>query len=349
MSKFEEYKLALSDENTSSTEKREVALSVIQENIYALYGEAFSILDSITSSDNKDFQLLYSLSFAAWVAQNPDKCTEYGYRALALVPEAVPIYKTLVMNFLTQDRFVDAFLLASACLNNTTDNDSVRGYFNLSKTLMSGARSVSFNDGDISYKFGLTCFNGQAMESSLFHLHGKFVERDELNYVKEFVGKAPVIVEIGVLVGNHTVFFLKNLEPTKIIAIDADEQSLYHARHSFDLNDGADTTVFETIHCGIGDKEEEAVIVGKSVNVSPLDNLIDEPFDFIKVDVDGWEIPFMNGARQVLLKYKPKMMIEVKKDFDIQFLDIVKDINYEVVHKIERGVDSNYFLQPISQ
>lgn len=51
--------------------------------------------------------------------------------------------------------------------------------------------------------------------------------------------------------------------------------------------------------------------VKKQVKVELIDNFMDDfdRVDFIKMDVEGEEINALNGARKVIAKYKPKMMI----------------------------------------
>ena len=55
--------------------------------------------------------------------------------------------------------------------------------------------------------------------------------------------------------------------------------------------------------------------------------------DFVKIDVDGFEIPLLNGAKQTLIKNNPVINIEMKKDkrnnITQQCASILKDLGYK--------------------
>ena len=77
----------------------------------------------------------------------------------------------------------------------------------------------------------------------------------------------------------------------------------------------------EFITCGISDKKETlyfneeksfSTIYGKgtqSVEVDTLDNIIKESIDYIKLDIEGAELDAIDGASQIIKKYKPVLAI----------------------------------------
>lgn len=79
-------------------------------------------------------------------------------------------------------------------------------------------------------------------------------------------------------------------------------------------------------------------------------NLI-EKIDFIKVDIEGFEMNFIKGALQTLKKHKPSIFIEVDHDKLIrqnsspeELLSILKSIGYKVLH-----VKTNEEIKPSNQ
>ncbi len=341
-----EYQNILKSDQTSLQSKVEIALKIINDNMFDLFEEAFIQLEPFVTEENQDIMILQSMAYAAWVTKRSEKSYSYSMRAIAIEPQNSLIYRTLIMNQLTEEKYTEAFLTISAAQNNCSATHSFESFLPLVKIAMKGVKCVNFTHKDISYSFLISCFDGQAMESSIYHCHGKFTEIEELEYLTHFVKKAETIVEIGILMGNHTIFFLKNLSPKKIVAIDASHISINFTTKNFDLNKKGYNTTLETIHCGVGEKESTIPFAGQEVPIKPLDMIINEPFDFIKVDVDGYEMKFLYGAKKTLLRYKPKVMIEIQKDFNEEFLQFISDIHYKIVHKIVRNVDTNYFLEP---
>lgn len=52
----------------------------------------------------------------------------------------------------------------------------------------------------------------------------------------------------------------------------------------------------------------------RSVRTTALDEMQFDDVDLVKIDVEGWEVPVVLGARETLLKHKPFVVIEQKPD-----------------------------------
>jgi FkbM family methyltransferase len=60
----------------------------------------------------------------------------------------------------------------------------------------------------------------------------------------------------------------------------------------------------------------------ETINVDMLDKLLREPVTFIKMDLEGWELKALEGARQTILSHHPKLAIAVyhnSQDFRVIF------------------------------
>ena len=88
--------------------------------------------------------------------------------------------------------------------------------------------------------------------------------------------------------------------------------------------------------------ETKNLIKFENIVLKKLDNLIKCKVDFIKIDVEGEEYPALLGMKQILKKYKPKLIIEIsnfglKKNYPVKI--------YEFLYKLKYDIYFNYNLK----
>lgn len=263
----------------------------------------------------EDVELLLAHAQAAWIADQRDpiaaRARDSAQRLITLVPDLADGYRLLGLAHLSRREYRDAFLALSAVktIASPVNLDNFRA---LARLLMTDVPKVSFEWGGQRYAFDLTTHNAAAIESSAFHSIGMLTEAEELQFLGTILDPARIkrVVEVGVLLGNHSAYFLKTLRPEALTLIDADPANLPFIEHTVSYN-SAPARPAVTIHNAfVGTGVGEVTFAGAKVPMRPLADLVQGPVDFLKVDVDGGEESLLKGAAPVIEASRPVVMIE---------------------------------------
>ena len=65
--------------------------------------------------------------------------------------------------------------------------------------------------------------------------------------------------------------------------------------------------------------------------------------DFIKMDVEGWEEQVLEGATETILKYRPRMYIEIWPD---KYKRMYQHLRWELDYTLQRVGKANYICEP---
>lgn len=131
-----------------------------------------------------------------------------------------------------------------------------------------------------------------------------------------------VIIDAGANIGNHSLFFSCIMNAT-VFAFEPHPTAFNDLQKNIALNK-ANVKLFNV---ALGDVEKlvgmelpvennlgmaKIVEKGNNITMLPLDSLINEfeKVDVIKVDIEGYNIPFIKGAVKLLQKFKPDLFIE---------------------------------------
>jgi len=161
--------------------------------------------------------------------------------------------------------------------------------------------------------------------------NGQQAQRDAaLQYIKQW----RVCLDIGSNIGQWTRPLSKKFE--SVVCFEPNP----NFRECFEKNIQEKNVLLWPY--GLSDKEHKAKQDFNSTVLQQEDGDIDcrtlDSFgltnvDFVKIDVDGFEIPLLTGARETLSKNDPVINIEMKRDKRMDVVvkceSILKDLGYE--------------------
>lgn len=324
---------------------RFVGMFFVSRNWYSEYAIAADMLNKSLGNFPNDAPMHYLYAYACWYLGRKHKALENCLKAISLAPNDTMSYQLLGMYYLSESKYTEAYIALSAGLTCSEEKQRLQVWHKLAEAMMREVKDVHFEFDDIRLRFKLNVFNGSAMTTSCHHLHGIVAEAEELHFLKEALGQCDTIVEVGILVGNHLVYFMKTLKPKKIIAFDVNPRCIAETERniSFNRDKGIDARV-ELHHKVVGCINGPVSFEGQSLEGITLSAIVKESVDFIKIDVDGMELEVLEGASDLINQSRPKMMIEVNRENMPEFLGQIEVLDYSVQRRFDEQNYSNFFF-----
>ena len=143
-------------------------------------------------------------------------------------------------------------------------------------------------------------------------------DQNMLPLLKPYIPKGGVVVDAGAFIGDHTVYYARCVGPSGHVHAFEPNLAAFECLH-YNTN-GLPVTVY---HAGLSDKDGAAGIAtamnagashlkdGKGCKLIALDSLGLDRLDFFKLDVEGFEVMALRGAKDTIARCKPVMLIEV--------------------------------------
>jgi FkbM family methyltransferase len=193
------------------------------------------------------------------------------------------------------------------------------------------------------------------------YLYGNFFESAELEFIADNVRPKSVIIEVGANIGNHAVYFEKFMDPEKVILIEPNPNAIQLLKINLEINNCIRTDI-SMLGIGVGKEHSRFTVRDLQLNnlgaaylevnpegaieVVPLDELIINKIDFIKIDVEKMEIDVLQGAQGIIASYRPDIYIEIMNENISEFQKFLKKIGYIVKKQFNYVNAINYYIVP---
>jgi protein O-GlcNAc transferase len=192
-----------------------------------------------------------------------------------------------------------------------------------------------------------------------FWQRGKFYEEKVLKYIYRN-HSGGIFVDCGSSIGNHSLFFSMYCKPYFVVSIEPVRGSLSHQKDNLALNE------VNNVHCfnvALSDRPGRGRMVraapvstakwplnegmwnlepGKgSKEITTLDALLKDILDItlIKLDIEGFELLALEGARGLLTSQHPALFIEVYPERRLtQFGKFLSQFGYSNVTRVYKNM-----------
>ncbi len=197
-------------------------------------------------------------------------------------------------------------------------------------------------------------------------------ENEELHLCKKFIKDDSTIIDIGANIGIHSIYFSKLAPKGIVISIEPQVtiypvllQNISKYNNIIPLNVAVDTDLKispffiadDNAYSSLKDTRRKKILNVKQVITIPIDlilNLFDK-VDFIKIDVEGYEKNVLSSMKELLLRYKPVLFIEIYQGLNsnedpVGTVRMLTDMGYKAyivnndksLEKFTSHSDSNY-------
>lgn len=153
------------------------------------------------------------------------------------------------------------------------------------------------------------------------------IARGMLDPLRQYLPEGGCVVDAGANIGDHSYYYAKAVgESGKVIAFEPNPDAYECLRYNM-LKNRLDSTVeihmiglsdshgFTTLHdeknVGASWMHRDPVEGGKEVIFDTLDAMRLSSLHFFKLDIEGWELRALHGAKKTIEKFRPVLLMEV--------------------------------------
>jgi FkbM family methyltransferase len=183
------------------------------------------------------------------------------------------------------------------------------------------------------------------------YIHGERCGRDKI-----------VFIDVGANIGRYSLFLAKKFPKLNVVAIEPDPEAFSSLVKGIKINGlnnvialnvaAFDVDEFVTLYRKRSPSlnsivEKENAFEAIKVAARRLDSIIKElginQVDIVKIDVEGAELHVLRGFRNGIIRFRPKIIIEVNKSNRKEVFEFFEEAKYTYYH-IPRDESGEYFI-----
>jgi len=185
---------------------------------------------------------------------------------------------------------------------------------------------------------------------------GDDFEKEEVEFFKKWIDPNKVVVDVGAHIGFYSL--LANFHGCRVYSFEPEVSTfdlLWKNVKEFpsivvsrlavsDKNEVKEFNVYPSGQSSFKHRPEQQDLGKIMVPCVRLDDVINEPVGFIKVDTEYWDYNVLLGAEKIIGKYRPVIMTEFCNDNRI--VDFLESKNYSVKVGSENTVGNAVYAVP---
>ena len=191
-----------------------------------------------------------------------------------------------------------------------------------------------------------------------------FYEYDYLLTISNLLKQPTCILDVGANIGNHTLFFSKFWDDTKVYSFEPSSTIFQMLQRNIQLNNLESTNCFNVAvgnKAGSGrisyngqlennlgatmvDYEDDGEIQFITLDTFALEHNL-HVIDLVKIDVEGFELKVLNGMKQIIEEYNPYIWIEVLKDNKSKAMAVFQELNLTFISAPPFNKYNDYLLR----
>lgn len=191
-----------------------------------------------------------------------------------------------------------------------------------------------------------------------YHYAGYFYEGEDLEVIRRHVGSNKICTDIGTNVGNHAIFFASVMQAKEVVVLEPNPVARAILEVNIALNPGLPINT-KLIEYALGDESGTGHVETRyehnlglgvlkpgegTVKIARGDDLLDYS-EFLKIDVEGFEMKVLAGLPQLIAKHHPMIYIEVDNSNLEEFNSWIQTNNYRIIERVKRyEVNENFLI-----